>query len=144
MRNRVAMAIGAATFAMLQIAWTIGHTYGGWRGAWIMKAGAGFAACFVVFLVIGAVVVAYRHRAGDLPRRAGSVALGAIVAMVVALLFVGPGNLWPLVIVLDGIVIGGGALLYFLAKPKKGTPEEGTPKEEMAKEEMPKEEMKDE
>jgi hypothetical protein len=36
-------------------------------------------------------------------------------------------------------LIGGGALLYFLAKPKKGTPEEETPKEE-----MPKEEMKDE
>jgi hypothetical protein len=111
MRSGVAMAIGAVTFAMLQIIWSLGHTFGGWRGAWIMKAGTGFAVCFAVFLVIGAVVVAYRHRAGDLLRRAGSVALGAIVAMVVALLIVGPGNLWPLVIVLDGIVIGGGALL---------------------------------
>ena len=111
MRNGVAMAIGAVTFAMLQIIWSFGHTYGGWRGAWIMKAGIGFAVCFAAFLIIGAVVVAYRHRAGDLLRRAGSVTLGALGAMVVALLIVGPGNLWPLVIVLDGIVVGGAALL---------------------------------
>ena len=111
MRNGVAIAIGAVTFAMLQIIWSLGHTYGGWRGAWIMKAGTGFAVCFAVFLIVGAAVVAYRHRAGDLPRRVGSVTLGAIGAMVVALLIIGPGNLWPLVILLDGIVIGGGALL---------------------------------
>lgn len=111
MRNGVAIAIGAVAFAMLQIIWSLGHAYGGWRGAWIMKAGTGFAVCFAVFLVIGAFVVAYRHRAGELFRRAGSVVLGAIVAMVIALLIVGPGSLWPLVMVLDGIVIGGAALL---------------------------------
>jgi hypothetical protein len=111
MRNRVAMAIGAVTFALLQIIWSLGHAYGGWRGAWIMKAGTGFAACFAVFLVIGAVVVAHRPRAGDLFRRTGSVVLGAIVAMVIALIIVGPGSLWPLVIALDGMVLGAAALL---------------------------------
>ena len=50
------MAIGGATFAALQIIWSLGHAYGGWRGAWIMKAAPGFAACFVVFLVVGALV----------------------------------------------------------------------------------------
>jgi hypothetical protein len=111
MRSRIAMAIGAATFGVLQIVWSLGHAYGGWRGAWIMKAGTGFVVCFAVFLVIGAAVVAYRHRAGELLRRVGSVVLGAIVGMGVALIIVGPGNLWPLVLVLDGAVIGGAALL---------------------------------
>jgi hypothetical protein len=105
------MAIGAATFAILQIIWSLGHAYGGWRGAWIMKAAPGFVACFVVFLVVGAVVVAYRHSAADLLRRAGSITLGAIVAMIVALFIIGPGNLWPLVIALNGAVIGGGVLI---------------------------------
>src|SRR5438067_1539283 len=105
------MAIGAVTFAVLQIIWSLGHAYGGWRGAWIMKAAPGFAACFITFLVVGAVVVGYRHSATDLLRRTGSVTIGAIAAMTIALLIIGPGNLWPIVIAFDSVVIGGGVLI---------------------------------
>ena len=110
MRSGVTMAIGAATFAALQITWSLGHAYAGWRGAWIMKSAPGIVVCFAVFFVVGAVVVAYRHSPADLLRRAGCVMVGAIVAMIVALLIIGPGNLWPLVIALDSVIIGGGMI----------------------------------
>lgn len=109
--NPAVMAIGAATFAALQLTWSLGHAYLGWRGAWVMKAASGFMACFLAFIVVGVVVAAHRHQSGDLLRRAGAVTAGAILAMIVALLLIGPGNLWPLVIVVDGVVVGSGVLL---------------------------------
>jgi hypothetical protein len=111
MRNGVLISIGAATFSALQIIWSSGHALGLWGSAWIMKSGSGIGVCFAAFLVVGAVVVAYRHSATDLLRRARSVILGAVVAMIVALLIIGPGTLWPIVIASNGAIIGGAALV---------------------------------
>jgi hypothetical protein len=111
MESKVSFGIGALAFGAIQVAWSLGHAYAGWRGAWVMKAELGMAVCFAVFLILGAIVVAHRHRATELPRRAGSLWLGAMASLVVALMIVGPGNLWPLVIVLDGAMIGGGVAL---------------------------------
>ena len=99
-------AIGAAAFAAVQVIWSLGHVFGGWRGAWVMKSGSGIALCFASFVVVSAVVCAFRGKTKGLWNCAVSIAIGAIVAMAIALFVVGPGNLWPLVIAFDGAIIG--------------------------------------
>jgi len=52
MTDRIALAIGAATFATLEIAWAIGHHFLGWKSAWIMKTGTGIGMCLAAFIVV--------------------------------------------------------------------------------------------
>ena len=111
MSRGLLFAIGAAAFTALQTAWSLGHSMLGWRGAWIMKTGEGIAACVVVFAIVSAAAIAWRFKPAELMRRALAMLAGAIVAMSVALMILGPGNLWPLVIVFDGVIILG-ALLF--------------------------------
>ena len=105
MKPIVSFVIGAAAFSALQILWGLTHTYGRLRGAWIMKTGAGIGLCFAVFVVITAVVCACYRKPNGLAKCAGFLALGAIVAMTIALFLIGPGNLWPIVIAFDGAII---------------------------------------
>ena len=111
MRGGVTFTIGAVVFAVVQVIWSLGHTYSGWRGAWVMKSALGIAFCFAVFVIAGALVIAYRRKPAELPKRAGHLWLGAMAALVVALLIIGPGNIWPLVVALDGAIIGGGVVI---------------------------------
>ena len=103
--------VGAATFAFVQVLWTLGHTYGGLKGAWVMKTGLGIAFCFAVFAIVAGAASALQGSPGGLVRFVGAMLAGALVALVVALMIVGPGNLWPIVIVFDGAIIGGAILL---------------------------------
>ena len=105
MKPIISFAIGMAMFSVLQIFWGPGHAYGGLRGAWIMKTGACIGLCFAVFVVITAVVCACYRKPNGLAKCAGFLALGAIVAMTIALFLIGPGNLWPIVIAFDGAII---------------------------------------
>src|SRR5438105_10183736 len=105
MKPITSFTVGAATFSALQIFWSLGHMYSGLRGAWIMKTGLGIGLCFAVFVVITAVVCACYRKPNGLAKCAGFLALGAIVAMTIALLLIGPGNLWPIVIAFDGEII---------------------------------------
>jgi len=111
LKRAILFSIGFAAFTAVQVAWSLGHSFLGWRGAWIMKTGMGIAACFIVFAALSAFVTAWRFDPKALLKRALAVLAGAIVAMAVALMILGPGNLWPLVIMFDGAIILG-ALLF--------------------------------
>src|SRR5439155_8913546 len=106
MKPITSFTIGVATFSALQIFWSLGHVYGGLRGAWIMKTGLGIGFCFAVFVLITAVVCVCYRKSKALAKCGGAIALGAIAAMTVALFLIGPGNLWPIVIAFDGAIIG--------------------------------------
>ncbi len=110
MKQGLLAAIGFAAFTFLQLAWSAGHSMLGWKGAWVMKAAGGIGAALVLFVALGVFAVAFRFRAAELMKRLLALLGGAIVAMVGALLVIGPGNLWPMVIVFDTAIIGGAAL----------------------------------
>ena len=56
-----------------------------------------------------AVACLFQRKAINLPGCAMFVGLGAMVSMTIALLIIGPGNLWPLVIAFDSFMIGAAA-----------------------------------
>lgn len=123
--RRAAMAIGAAVFTVLQLAWSFGHAYAGWKGAWVMKTGTGIVIAFMLFLLTGLFVTAWRHQPADLLRRVGCVTLGAMGAIAVLLMIVGPGNLWPMVLIFNGGIVGvatlmGGAVGAALGAARSG------------------------
>jgi hypothetical protein len=111
MRTVTSVFVGAATFSALQVSWALGHALGASRSAWLMKTGSGIGLSFCVLLLLGAVVSARARGVSGPAKTAMPVALGAIAAMAVALLVIGPGNLWPLVIVFDGAIIGAAVLI---------------------------------
>ena len=114
-------AAGALAFGVAQAAWSLAHAHGLVRGTWMMKTGGGIAACFVLFIVVAAVACALRERQRGLADSIVALVAGAAVAATLALMIVGPGSLWPLVIALDTVVIalavGIGAALSALLRP---------------------------
>jgi len=106
MKPIISFAIGAVTFAALQIFWGLGQAYGRLGGAWIMKTTVGIGVSFAVFVGITTAVCACYRKPNGLAKCIGAVGLGGVVAMSVALFLVGPGNLWPIVIAFDGAIIG--------------------------------------
>ena len=110
MKPGLLAAVGFAAFTLLQLAWSAGHSMLGWKGAWVMKTAGGIGAAFVLFAALGVFAVAFRFKPAELMKRLVALIGGGVVAMVGALLVIGPGNLWPLVIVFDTAIIGGAAL----------------------------------
>jgi hypothetical protein len=104
-RRELAFAIGAAAFAAAQIAWSLVHAHAGWRDPWVLKPVPGIVLCMGLLAVAAAFAAAWRRRPGFFIERVAFVAAGAIAAMIVALMIVGPGNLWPIVIVFDSVII---------------------------------------
>ena len=105
---------GALAFGFAQAVWSVGPAQGLLRGTWMLKTFPGIVACFVLFVAVGAVACARRGRGGVGDVVAALVA-GSTLAMAIALFIVGPGNVWPIVIALDTMVIavavGAGAML---------------------------------
>jgi hypothetical protein len=105
MKSPAFFAIGALAFGIAQGAWSVGHAHGLWRGTWMLKTGSGVAACFVLFALVAAVACAFRDRGRGLGDCIAALVAGAVVALAVALMIVGPGSIWPLVIALDAVII---------------------------------------
>jgi hypothetical protein len=125
MKPVASLSIGAGAFAVAQGIWSSGHAFAGWRGAWMLKSPAGIAFCLALVAIISAVACAYQRKPNILVNCAVFVWLGAVVAMAVALMIIGPGNLWPLVIAFDSVMIGAavatGAVFGFIVStwPKR-------------------------
>ena len=121
MKPIVLFTVGALTFGAAQAVWSVGHLHGLWKGSWMLKTGTGIAACCIVFVVVSAIACALRGRNRGLGDCIVSIAFGAVVALAIALVIIGPGNLWPLVLVLDGVIIVAavscGAALSALIRP---------------------------
>jgi hypothetical protein len=102
---------GALAFGVAQALWSLGHAQGLWRGTWMMKTPGGMTACFVLFVVVGAVACAWRGRGRGVVDSIVALVAGAIAGVAVGIFIVGPGSLWPMVIALDGLIIGAGVAL---------------------------------
>ena len=113
--------VGALTFGAAQAVWSVGHHHALWKGSWMLKTGTGIAACFVVFVIVSAIVCALRGRNRSLGDCIVSITFGAVVAMAISLFIVGAGSLWPLVLALDGVILTAavalGAALSGLVRP---------------------------
>lgn len=111
MKDKVVLGIGAATFAVAEIAWAAAHGFHGQKGLWIMKTGMGIGVAFAAFVAV-ATMASARYPAGSgISKCVLNMTGGGIVAMVVALFAVGAGNLWPIVIVFDGAILAVAALV---------------------------------
>ena len=105
MNAAASFATGALAFGLAQAAWSIAHAQGVVRGTWMMKTGGGIGACFILFVVVAAIACAFRRRGRGLGDAIATLVAGAAAAATLALMFVGPGSLWPLVIALDTLII---------------------------------------
>ena len=111
MKKKLPMVAGAVVFATVQVLWSVAHAAGAVRGAWVMKTGLGIGLCFGAFVIAATFVSAMQPRDGGIANCVLGMVGGGLLALCVALVFVGPGNLWPIVIVFDGVIIGAAALV---------------------------------
>lgn len=111
MKNKFPMIVGAAVFATVQVLWSVAHAAGAVRGAWVMKTGLGIGLCFGAFVIAATFVSALQPRGSGLANSILGVVGGGLLALCVALALVGPGNLWPIVIVFNGVIIGVATLV---------------------------------
>ena len=77
----------------------------------MLKQPAGIALCLALLAVTAAVVCGLRKTLRELVNFAVGLGVGAIAAMIVALMIIGPGNLWPIVIAFDSVMIA--AAVFF-------------------------------
>ncbi len=97
---------GGAAFGAAEGIWALGHHLWEFPSAWILKPTSGIVFCALVLVLSGAVMAATRK--GDMSwlQSFALVATGAYSALVLILFFVlGPGNLWPLVLLLDAVIV---------------------------------------
>jgi hypothetical protein len=99
------IALGAAAFAGIEGFWSLGHRLAGVPSAWVMKTGLGTSMCFIGFIVASSVTCVWRGKA-RVVNTAAALLLGALAGIVVSLLIIGPGNLWPIVVAFDGAIVG--------------------------------------
>jgi hypothetical protein len=127
MNAAASFATGALAFAAAQGLWSLAHAHGLVRGTWMMKTGGGIAACFALFVIVAAVACAFRRRGRGLGDAIATLVAGAAVAATLALFIVGPGSVWPLVILLDSVIIamavGVGAALSIPLRAATGRSE---------------------
>ena len=117
MKPAALFATGALAFGSAQALWSLGHAQGLWRGTWMMKTPGGIAACFVLFVVVGAIACAWRGRDRGLGDSIAILVAGALAGVTVGIFIVGPGSLWPMVIAFDGLVIGAGVAVGAVLSP---------------------------
>lgn len=77
---------------------------GGGYSGWFLNSGHGIAAVAIAFAATGA-MIGFRRR--DRVREAAMVVGGALLAMIAVLVGLGPGNLFPIVLVFAIAVIAG-------------------------------------
>lgn len=118
--------VGALAFGGAQAAWSVARAHDLVRGTWIMKTGTGILACMAVFVVAAAVAFAMHGKGAQVSDGIVAMEAGAVVAVIVALFIIGAGGLWPLVVVLDALILGVaiaiGAGLAFLVRQARSGP----------------------
>jgi glucose-6-phosphate-specific signal transduction histidine kinase len=121
------LVLGAATFAAthLVVVAKWGAWFGGQREPWFLNSGGALG--FTALCLLGAGFVASaswaRHRV-DVIAHGVNVAAGAALAMIVVLIAVGPGTIFPIVSVFGGMIVlfsaGVGSLIAWPFKPQSG------------------------
>lgn len=97
---------GVAAFGISQLFWSATHrTLFDSTQDWVLEPNAGVALCLLMLAAASATMCAIRGNSDSLKRPMLSVGLGAFLGCTVALFIIGPGNLWPIVLVFDAVLI---------------------------------------
>jgi hypothetical protein len=118
------LSLGAATFFATHVVvvrmWTT--WFDGQQDPWFLNSGPAVGFTALCMLGAGAVASAswVRNRA-DVLTHAANVATGAVLAMTVVLMSVGPGTIFPIVILFGGAIVlvssAVGSLMVWFFKP---------------------------
>jgi hypothetical protein len=106
--------VGAAAFLGAHLVQTLAWQtwFHGSYDPWFLNSGRAVALTVALLVVAGAIVSAADWRESII--RGANAAAGALAAMIVILAIVGPGNLFPIVIAIGGVIAvastGAGAL----------------------------------
>jgi hypothetical protein len=106
--------VGGAAFLAAHVVQTLAWNtwFHGTFDPWFLNSGRAVAFTAAVLVAAGAVVSASDRRESIV--RGANVAAGALLAMIAVLFVVGPGNLFPIVIAIGGLIAvvstGAGAL----------------------------------
>lgn len=108
--SAIHVIVGAAGFLVLQLvlalSWSRLDQWGGKPKAWFLNADAstafGAGACFVVAF---ACAVAFRLPPRSRLLAGGALVAGAVASMTLVLFAIGPGNLWPIVLIFGSAIV---------------------------------------
>jgi len=118
------LGAGAVAFGAAESLWLLGHHFVGFPNDWVLKPTVGIAFAALVLLLTSSVMTAFRKDDLTWLQCFALTAVGAYAAVVVSLFLLGPGNLWPLVLVLDAVIVVvavfAGALLGDLVRDIRG------------------------
>ena len=97
---------GASAFGAAEGIWALGHHLWEFPSAWVLKPTSGIVFCAFVLVLSGAAMAAIRKSDMSWLQSFALTATGAYAALILILFFVlGPGNLWPLVLLLDAVIV---------------------------------------
>jgi hypothetical protein len=97
-------SVGAIGFLLVAVWWTK-HPKAGASSRWVLEPIDGIGSCAVFMLFATALAVAIRPREMTWLRGSALAAGGVATGVVAGLFAVGPGNLWPLVLVIDAAIL---------------------------------------
>jgi hypothetical protein len=115
---------GAVAFGTTECLWLLGYYLAEFPNAWVLKPTSGIVFSALVLLLVSSVMTATRKDDLSWPQCFVLAATGAYAAVITSLLLLGPGNLWPLVLTIDAVIVivaaFAGALLGDLVRDIRG------------------------
>jgi hypothetical protein len=116
-----AFALGFAVFSATEAGWLLLRGLGGASSRWVMEPNSGIVATVLIHFVAALLFSVVLRPA--VPSYFIFTA-GVATAVAVTLFLVGPGNLWPIVLVIDGVFLtpalaGGFAVGSFLLRRRR-------------------------
>ena len=99
------IGVGASAFGAAEGIWLLGHVVLGFPSRWVLEPTPGIVFCLLVLALSGTAMAATRKDGMSWLQSFALMAAGAYTAVVVALFSVGPGNLWPFVLLIDAVFV---------------------------------------
>jgi hypothetical protein len=97
--------VGAVGFLGAEAWWVFRHPDPGGQWPWVLEPASGILFGMVVVLLTAAVAVGVRPRGMGWLKGAALGSAGVATGVVIGLFMVGPGNLWPIVLVLNALML---------------------------------------
>lgn len=97
--------VGAIAFGIAEGLWFLGHSVLGLPSQWVLEPTFGIVFCAFVLFVSAIAMAATRGEGTTWLQSFAFVSLGAYGALIALLFVVGPGNLWPLVLLIDAVLV---------------------------------------
>jgi hypothetical protein len=97
--------VGAIAFGVAEGIWLLGHFVFGFPSLWVLEPTSGIVFCALVLTLSAITMAATRGDGLTWLQSFSFMSIGAYGTLTVLLFLVGPGNLWPLVLLIDGVLI---------------------------------------